>query len=143
MLNAQATGELVINKQTIGMHGVYRVAAALTGKGYVVSLTSRNSPGVDLHASTPDFTKAFAFEVKTLQRGSGSFLLNRRALHLSSKSYIYALLSYSVVDGVLEKFKYYIVPSAEMVRLAKEWRSGAYVPRTNLTRFLDKWDCLV
>jgi hypothetical protein len=48
-----------------GVSGEYFVAAELSRRGYVASLTLRNTRGIDVLASNADATKAVGIQVKT------------------------------------------------------------------------------
>ena len=62
-----------------GVAGEYFVAAELTRRGYVASLTLRNTRGIDILASNGDATKSVGIQVKT-GKGSGlAWILNKKA----------------------------------------------------------------
>jgi hypothetical protein len=50
-----------------GVAGEYFVAAELSRRGYVASLTLRNTRGIDVLASNSDATKTVGIQVKTNQ----------------------------------------------------------------------------
>jgi hypothetical protein len=131
----------MLNKQTIGMHGVFRVGAELTGRGYAVSLTSRSAHGVDMHATTPDLKKTFAIEVKTTK--AKQFLFHKRTLELSSRSFVYALIRYMPSSEGDIAFGYYIVPSLKMIKLAQPaFSGGCFVEFGQIEDYRDKWKWL-
>jgi hypothetical protein len=54
----------------VGITGEYLVAAELSRRGYVATLTLRNTRGIDILASNSDATKSVGIQVKTAQSGS-------------------------------------------------------------------------
>jgi hypothetical protein len=50
-----------------GVAGEYFVAAELSRRGYVASLTLRNTRGIDILASNIDATKSVGIQVKAIQ----------------------------------------------------------------------------
>jgi hypothetical protein len=50
-----------------GIAGEYFVAAELSRRGYVASLTLQNTRGIDILASNGDATKSVGIQVKTKQ----------------------------------------------------------------------------
>lgn len=61
-----------------GVAGEYFVAAELSRRGYLASITLRNSRAVDILASNRDATKSVAIQVKTNQRGIPEWLLTQK-----------------------------------------------------------------
>lgn len=61
-----------------GVAGEYFVAAELSRRGYLASITLRNSRGVDILASNRDATKSVAIQVKTNQRGVAEWILTQK-----------------------------------------------------------------
>ncbi len=62
-----------------GVAGEYFVAAELSRRGYVASLTLRNTRGIDLLASNSDATKTVGIQVKTNQSDRREWILNKKA----------------------------------------------------------------
>lgn len=127
-----------LSKSVIGMHGVYRVAAELTGRGYTVSTTSRSAKGIDLHATSPDLKKTFSVEVKTICRiKSRTFGLSEL---IDSPSFNYVLLNYEFHSQAMINFHFYIVPSREMIKIAKPGRASKNIVFfKQLHQYKDAW----
>lgn len=51
-----------------GVAGEYLVAAELSRRGYIASITLRNTRGIDILASNADATRSVGIQVKTNQR---------------------------------------------------------------------------
>ena len=62
-----------------GVAGEYFVAAELSRRGYVASLTLRNTRGIDVLASNSDATKTVGIQLKTNQSDRREWILNRKA----------------------------------------------------------------
>ena len=61
-----------------GVAGEYLVAAELSRRGYIASITLRNTRGIDILASNADATRSVGIQVKTNQRSSRSWVLNEK-----------------------------------------------------------------
>ena len=122
-----------------GMTGVYCVAAELSSRGFLVTLTSRNAPIVDMMVSTPDLTKTTNVQVKTNKvQGTQSFWLLSREARNSSPNLLYVFVNLRKN----EKPNYYIVPSN---RVAKEMdvehtKGGVWFSFARNERDKNRWD---
>jgi hypothetical protein len=54
-----------------GVAGEYLVAGELSRRGWIASITLRNTRGVDILASNSELTRSVGIQVKTSQGGSG------------------------------------------------------------------------
>ena len=61
-----------------GVAGEYFVAAELSRRGYVASLTLRNTRGIDILASNTDATKSVGIQVKAIQGSGKEWMLNQK-----------------------------------------------------------------
>jgi hypothetical protein len=61
-----------------GVTGEYLVAAELSPRGYIASLTLRNTRGVAILVANTDATKSVGVQVKTSQGRSKHWLLNKK-----------------------------------------------------------------
>jgi hypothetical protein len=57
--------KIIDNNSTVGIAGEYFVAAELTRRGYVASLTGKNTKAIDILASSKDGSRAVSIQVKT------------------------------------------------------------------------------
>jgi hypothetical protein len=62
-----------------GVSGEYFVAAELSRRGYVASITLRNTRGIDILASNADATKSVGIQVKTRQDAGTEWVLTKKA----------------------------------------------------------------
>ncbi len=63
----------------VGIAGEYLVAAELARRGYVASLTLRNTRGIDILASNGDATKSVGIQVKASQRAKPGWIMSKSA----------------------------------------------------------------
>ena len=81
-----------LNKIQTGIAGVYLAAAELTMKGYITSITSRNTKGVDILVSNEEMSKSIGIQVKTNQ-GSRHWWLNEQAENYYSDNLFYVFVN--------------------------------------------------
>jgi hypothetical protein len=96
-----------------GVAGEYFVAAELSRRGYVESLTLRNTRGIDVLASNADATKSVGIQVKTYQGTRPDWLLNVKAEEDTAENLFYVFVClpvrgepsfYVVPCGVVSKY---------------------------------------
>jgi hypothetical protein len=75
-----------------GISGEYFVAAELSRRGYVASLTLRNTRGIDVLASNADATKSVGIQVKTCQGSKPIWLMNVKAEADSAENLFYVFV---------------------------------------------------
>ena len=56
-------------KTLVGVSGEYFVAAELSRRGYIASITLRNTRGIDILAANKDASKSVGIQVKTNHGG--------------------------------------------------------------------------
>ena len=96
-----------------GVAGEYFVAAELSHRGYIASITLRNTQGIDLLASDQNAQRQVAIQVKTNQHNKREWILNSKAEELASDSFFYVFVNFGKADYPPE---YFIVPSKEVAR---------------------------
>jgi hypothetical protein len=137
-----------------GVSGEHFVAAELSRRGYIASLTSKNTKGIDLLASNEDASKTIGIQVKTNQEDRKSWLLNEKCEEFYSDSLFYIFVN---LKGV-EKPDFYIVQSTVVAKSIKNdhqyWlntpgKKGNQHQDTSMRMFhdqeekyLDRWDLL-
>ncbi len=109
----------------VGVAGEYLVAGELTLRGYIASITLRNSRGIDIVASNSDGTKSVSIQVKTNSKGENKWILNKKSETFFSDHHYYIFVSLKTL-GTRPQF--YIVSSkivAEYIsRNHREWLLG-------------------
>jgi hypothetical protein len=125
-----------------GVSGEYFVAAELSRRGYVASLTLRNTRGIDILASNPDATKSVGIQVKTCHGTQAAWMLNKKAEADLAENLFYVFVC--LPQSALPTF--YVVPRkvvAQYVRdTHREWlatpgRGGRQHVDTDMRRFKD------
>jgi hypothetical protein len=100
-----------------GIAGEYLVAAELSRRGYIASITLRNTAGVDILCSNKNASKTVAIQVKTNQGEKKRWVLNSKVETFFSRSHFYILVSLSPTSGQPE---FHIVPSTILSKKVKK-----------------------
>jgi len=140
----------------VGVVGEYFVAAELSLRGYIASITLRNTRGIDIIASTKNGEKSVNIQVKTNNIDSTNWVLTQNSETFFSNNHFYVFVS---MGGLTKTPEYYIVPSKVVARkVAKshsDWLAGKKAdgsPRkdssvrkfslTKKSKFKDNWSIL-
>jgi hypothetical protein len=99
-----------------GIAGEYFVAAELTRRGYVASLTLRNTRGIDILVSNADATKSVGIQVKCKQGRGAEWVLTEKVEKETAENLFFVFV---VLDG-LGVPQYHIVPRAVVVKYCVE-----------------------
>ena len=109
----------------VGVAGEYLVAGELTLRGYIASITLRNSRGIDIIASNSDGSKSVSIQVKTNSNGSGKWVLNQKSETFYSDNHYYIFVALKEIG---ERPKYHIVPSQHVANYVSknhsDWLKG-------------------
>lgn len=92
----------------VGIAGEYYVAAELSVRGYVASITLRNSRGIDILASNADATRTVSIQVKTSKGGQPRWILGKKSESFASRGHFYAFV---ILSPIGQRPEFYIVPS--------------------------------
>ena len=126
------------NTQLTGMTGVYLVAAELSKRGFIVSLTSRSARGADLLVTNQSCTKTFAVQVKTNATTFGFWLFGQHAKKMKARALIYVL-----VNLRRDQTEFFVMPSATVARgicTSRKKRSTWYFHmREDALPYQNKW----
>ncbi|MGH7409065.1 MAG: hypothetical protein ACREKF_13800 [Candidatus Methylomirabilales bacterium] len=125
------------------MAGVYSVAAELSLRGHVVAVTSRNAPGVDIIAVSPDLQKTVSIQVKANKpTGTHAFwLLSKRAQTDVAPSLFYVFVNLKDTE---QRADFYVVPSKIVARdmVVDERRQSTWYSFGRDQKYRDRWDLL-
>lgn len=137
-----------------GVAGEYYVAAELWRKGYIASLTSKNTKGIDLLVSNQDGNRSASIQIKTNSTGLCSWILNKKSEEEYNDKLFYVFVDLKDNDYP----KYYVVKTnivADYIRENhKKWlailgKKGQSKKDTNMRKFdlyddvyKDAWDML-
>ena len=137
-----------------GISGEYFVAAELSRRGYVASLTLRNTRGIDILVSNRDATKSVGIQVKANRGEKADWLLNKKAEADVATNLFYVFVALRGLD----RPRFFVVPRAEVSKFVREshreWlstpgRAGRAHQDNDMRKFkdsagkfLDRWDLL-
>ncbi len=144
-----------ISNTLVGVAGEYFVAAELSRRGWVASVTMRNTAGIDVLATHPNGSHSVTIQCKTSGGKSKKWLLDKKAETFVAENHYYVFV---VLGGCDERPHFHVVPSdvvAEFVResharwLATPSRDGVRHKDNNMRnfrdphdKFLDQWTLL-
>jgi hypothetical protein len=138
-----------------GVAGEYFVAAELSRRGYIASITLRNTRGIDILCSNECGTKQVSIQVKTTKDSNRVWILDKKAEDFYSSNHFYVFVMLNTQDV---KPDFFIIPSKVVAKFVKEnhqnWLNGK--SKTGKTRkdssmrkfqdvegkYLNRWDLL-
>ncbi len=126
----------MVNKYQTGMQGVYLVAAELTGRGFIVSVTSRNAFGADLLVTRQGCEMTWSVQVKTNRQTPSYWLLNSHAQGMKYPSHIYVFVNLRGND----RPEYYVVKSEFVAKHVGVEGTWYWFGRTDALPYLEGWD---
>jgi len=91
-----------------GVSGEYFVAAELSRRGYICSVTLKNTKGIDILVCNEDATKTLGIQVKTNQINKNEWILNEKCEKLIDENIFYVFVNLKKTEELPE---FYIVPS--------------------------------
>ena len=109
----------------VGVAGEYFVAAELSLRGFLATVTLRNSRGIDIIASNATASKTVSIQVKANKNGKASWILNKKSESFFSENHFYVFVA---LHPLGYRPDFYIVPSLEISNYTSkshsEWLSG-------------------
>lgn len=100
-----------------GVAGEYFVAAELSRRGYLASITLRNTKGVDIVCSNSDASKSVAIQVKATSKSGRFWVLNQKSEDFYADNLFYVFVN---LNDYSKKPDYFIVPSKTVAQYIKE-----------------------
>ena len=144
-----------LSKGKTGAAGEFFVAGELTKKGYVASITIRNTKGIDVLVSSEDGRTTRAIQVKSSTGKNKAWILSQKAEDEFNDNLFYVFVN---LKDSSERADYYIVPSKFVADFVKSshssWlslpsKSGKLRKDTSMRKFedpdqryLEKWELL-
>jgi len=138
----------------VGVSGKYFVATELSRRGYIASITLRNTKGIDIVATNENGNKSVNIQVKTTSKVKW-WLLSKKHETIRDKNIFYVFVHLNENN---ELPIFHIVPSRYVARRVKsghkKWletpgRNGQMHNDSNMrvwgdekNKYLDKWDLL-
>ena len=138
----------------VGVVGEYLVAGELSRRGWIASLTLRNTRGVDILITDEALNRSLGLQVKTTHGSKPKWMLSKKAERISDPSVFYAFVM--LMGGGAPH--YHLVPSSVVAeyteRTHREWlatpgRGGRphkdqpiRMFADSAAEYLDRWDLL-
>ena len=138
-----------------GVAGEYFVAAELSRRGYIASISLRNTRGIDVLATNQDGSRSVTIQCKTSQKKRKGWLLNDKSEAFVAENHFYVFV---LLGSVTDRPQYHVVPSQVVAKRVKaghrKWLDtpgkGGRKHTDNAMRlftdgddeFLDRWDLL-
>jgi hypothetical protein len=138
-----------------GVAGEYFVAAELSRRGYIASISLRNTRGIDILATNQAATRSITVQCKTNQRGEKIWLLNQKSEDFFAPDHYYVFVALGAAN---ERPSFHVVPSQTVAKVTAEshqqWlrtlgRGGRQHVDSSVRNFtdyddsyLDRWDLL-
>ena len=99
-----------------GIAGEYFVGAELSRRGYVASITLRNTRGIDILASNADATRSVGIQVKTSQGRRKTWILTEKVENDIATNLLFVFVRLNGPDAP----EYHIVPRVDVVKYVSE-----------------------
>ena len=137
---------LKIESTQVGVAGEYLAAGELSLRGFITSITLRNSRGIDIIVSNKDGAKSVSIQVKTNSDGKNKWILTKKSEEFYSKNHYYIFVA---IKGLDKRPDYRIVPSDVVAKQIydghRNWLKGVKSngePRkdSNIRNFIDVGD---
>lgn len=138
-----------------GISGEYYVAAELSRRGFITTLTLKNTKGVDILASDEDAKKTIAIQVKTTKGKKNEWLLSEKSENFVSSNHFYIFVR---LNNLGDAPSFFIVPSKDVskhiIKSHRDWlnsfakdgsphKDGSMRKFRDLkAEFKDRWDLL-
>jgi hypothetical protein len=100
-----------------GVAGEYFVAAELSRRGYIASITLRNTGGIDILASNENASRQVGIQVKSNQGDVRGWILNQKAENYYAENLYYIFVN---LKEPTERPDFFVVPSEIVGRQVKE-----------------------
>jgi hypothetical protein len=138
-----------------GVAGEYFVAAELSRRGYIASISLRNTRGIDILATNQASTRNITIQCKTNQSGARNWVLNEKSETFFAPDHYYVFVA---LGSATERPRFHVVPSQTVATYITEshqrWlrtpgRRGQQHVDSVMRKFrepddiyLDRWDLL-
>jgi len=99
-----------------GVSGEYFVAAELSRRGFIASLTLKNTKGIDILVSNSEATKSVGIQVKTNQSSRKAWVLNKKGEKYYADNLYYIFVNLKSLTSFPD---FYIVPSKTVAKYLK------------------------
>ncbi len=94
-----------------GVAGEYFVAAELSRRGWIASISLRNTRGIDILVTNQEASRSITIQCKMSQKKDKSWILNEKCETFFSDDHFYVFVG---LGDFSERPSYYIVPSKDV-----------------------------
>jgi hypothetical protein len=102
------------------------VAAELSRRGYIASISLRNTRGIDIIVTNRDASRSITIQCKTNQLARKVWILNEKSEDFILDAHFYVFVA---LGGVLERPSYHVVPSSDVAaHTSAEHRQSLQTP---------------
>lgn len=124
-----------------GVAGEYFVAAELSRRGYIASLTMKNTMGIDILAASADASRVVGIQVKTTRDGHTSWLVNGLDKKVKVGNHQFFVF---VSMNKMGRPSFYVVPRNDVIRLSKATMRDGRMPKfaDPTGKYRNKWKLL-
>jgi hypothetical protein len=138
-----------------GVSGEYFVAAELSRRGHICSVTLKNTKGIDILVCNEDASRTLGIQVKTNQINRSEWVLNEKSEKLIDENIFYVFVN---LKGINELPEFYVVPSDIVANyvsenhkswLSEKGKKGQQRNDSSMRKFkdiekkyLNRWDML-
>ena len=138
-----------------GVAGEYFVAAELSRRGYIASISLRNTRGIDVLATNQAATRSITIQCKTNQSGARSWMLSEKSEDFFAPDHYYVFVA---LGSATDRPRFHVVPSEIVANYIaqshQQWlrapgRDGRQHVDSAMRNFkdpddtyLDRWDLL-
>lgn len=143
------------SSQLAGVAGEYFVAAELSRRGFIASITMRNSPGIDVLATDINAKRAVTIQCKTSRSSTKGWILSDKAEGFTPRNHFYVFVRLGAAE---DSPKYHIVPAKIVAKYVssrhRAWLQGKKPNggqrkdsamrkfRDEENKYLGRWDLL-
>ena len=99
-----------------GVAGEYFVAAELSRRGHIASISLRNTRGIDLLATNEEGSRSITIQCKTNQLARKAWVLNEKSEDFVSDAHFYVFVA---LGEVLARPSYHVVPSRAVAEIGR------------------------
>jgi hypothetical protein len=92
----------------VGVAGEYFVAAELSRRGYIASISLRNTRGIDILVTNQEASRSITIQCKSKQVARKTWPLNEKNESFVSDNHFYVFVAFNRIE---ERPRYHIVPS--------------------------------
>ena len=103
-----------------GVAGEYFVAAELSRRGFIASITLRNTRGIDIVVTNKDATKTVTIQCKTSRKKKRQWILGEKSEAFLAENHFYVMVD---LGDESERPSYHVVPSKIVAATIKKSHS--------------------